>query len=92
MAIGWELFQRTHDALALGWVGLAQALPVILLAIPGGQLSDRFDRRKIIMWTMFVAAGCSLGLTALSWFQGPVWAYYCVLTVGATATAIGWPA
>ena len=92
VAIGWELFERTHDALALGWVGLAQALPVILLAIPGGQLSDRFDRRKIIMWTMFVAAGCSLGLTALSWFQGPVWAYYCVLTVGATATAIGWPA
>ncbi len=92
VAIGWELFVRTHDALALGWVGLAQALPVMLLAIPAGQLADRFDRRKIIMWTMFAAATCSLGLTMLSWCHGPIWAYYGVLTVGATATAIGWPA
>ena len=29
VAIGWDLYERTGSALALGWVGLAQFAPVI---------------------------------------------------------------
>jgi len=76
----------------LGWSGLVQALPVIVLAIPAGQLSDKRSRRTILMVTMVAAAFCSLGLALLSWRTGPVWAYYAVLAAGATANAIGWPA
>ena len=92
VAVGWQLFDRTGDALVLGWVGLVQALPVIVLAIPAGQLSDKRSRRTILMVTMVAAAFCSLGLALLSWRTGPVWAYYAVLAAGATANAIGWPA
>jgi MFS family permease len=92
VAIGWQLFNRTGDTLVLGWVGLAQALPVILLAIPAGQLSDRWSRRHIVISAMIVAACCSAGLALLSGYTGPVWAYYVVLATGATANAIGWPA
>src|SRR5438552_3251189 len=34
VAVGWELYERTGRALDLGYVGLVQALPVILFALP----------------------------------------------------------
>ncbi len=92
VAIGWELFNRTKDPLVLGWVGLLQAIPVMVLALPAGQLSDRFDRRRILLCTMLTAACCSLALATLSHLHGPIWAYYIALTAGAVSNAIGWPA
>ena len=47
VAIGWELYERTHRALALGFVGLVQVVPIILLALPAGHVADRFDRKRI---------------------------------------------
>src|ERR1700687_2404750 len=43
VAIGWELYERTGSAMALAWVGLVQAFPIMLLALPAGQLADRLD-------------------------------------------------
>ena len=36
VAVGWELYERTHSALALGLVGLAQVAPLILFFLPAG--------------------------------------------------------
>src|SRR5947209_6820889 len=44
VAVGWEVYERTGSPTALGLVGLAQVLPVILLALPAGHLADRYDR------------------------------------------------
>src|SRR5262245_58999149 len=52
VAIGWELYERTHDPLALGLIGLVQVLPVVLLALPAGHVADRFDRK----WIAVIAA------------------------------------
>jgi MFS family permease len=41
----WDL---THSKLSLGFVGLAQFLPFLVLLLPGGQIADRFDRRIVI--------------------------------------------
>jgi MFS family permease len=92
VAIGWELFRRTHSNLALGWVGLVQAAPVMLLSIPAGQLADKIDRRKILLFTQSGAALCSMGLAALSWSAGSVGWMYLVLGLGAVFQALGWPA
>jgi len=46
VAIGWELYQRTNAPLALGAVGLAQILPVVLLFLPSGYLVDRYSRKR----------------------------------------------
>ena len=48
VAIGWQIYEMTRDPLDLGWVGLAQFLPVLLLTLPGGQLADRVDRKRIV--------------------------------------------
>ena len=49
VALGWELYERTHSALALGLVGLVTAIPAVLLALPAGHLADKMDRKKIVI-------------------------------------------
>lgn len=83
VAVGWELYQRTDSAAALGLVGLIQFLPVIVLCLPAGQAADRYDRKLLLTVGQGLAAGASLGLAALSHFQGPVpLIYLCLLLTG----------
>jgi MFS family permease len=49
VAVGWEVYQRTHEPISLGYVGLVLALPVIFFAIPAGALADRYSRKWLIM-------------------------------------------
>src|SRR5262245_13068703 len=39
VAVGWELYERTHSALALGLVGLTQMVPMLLFTLPAGHLA-----------------------------------------------------
>jgi MFS family permease len=52
VAIGYELYSITRDPLALGLTGLAEALPFIGLSLYGGHIADRFNKRKIILWSV----------------------------------------
>ncbi|MHB0937551.1 MAG: MFS transporter [Armatimonadota bacterium] len=76
LAIGWEIYQRTGQPLSLGLVGGVQAIPMLLLSLPGGYLADRFDRRRVIALCLAGVAVCSLGLAWLSAVKGPIaWMY-----------------
>jgi MFS family permease len=66
VALGYEIFQRTHSATALGLVGLVGALPIIFLSIPAGIAADRFNRKAIILITQVLSALTSIGLTILA--------------------------
>ena len=84
VAIGWDLYERTGSALALGWVGLAQFVPVLLLFLPAGQLADLFDRRRIAALSMAIwAAGSVLLAVASLLGAAPGWIYVAVICVGA---------
>ena len=48
VAIGWQMYSLTHSAFYLGLVGLVQFLPILLLSLFVGHISDRYDRRRII--------------------------------------------
>src|SRR5690348_7065749 len=48
VAIGWQIYDITHRPLDLGFVGLAQFLPVFGLALVSGHVADRFDRRIVL--------------------------------------------
>jgi MFS family permease len=92
VAIGWELWLRTHDAFSLGLIGLVQVIPVILLSLPGGHVADQYNRRKIIFITQILLFFCSLGLAYLSFIQGPLLLIYlCLLGIG-VARAFNEPA
>ena len=66
VALGYEIFQRTHSATALGLVGLMGALPIIFLSIPAGIAADRFNRKAIVLLTQLLSALTSVGLTILA--------------------------
>jgi MFS family permease len=83
VAIGWELYERTRDPLALGLIGLVQVAPVVLLALPAGHLADRFDRKRIAVVTALALALGALGLALLSFTVGPLaLVYTCLLLIG----------
>ncbi len=66
IAIGYEIYQRTHSATALGLVGLMGALPIVFLSIPAGLAADRWNRKAIILATQLVTMLASIGLTVLA--------------------------
>ena len=92
VAVGVFIYDRTHNALALGWIGLVRALPVILLAIAAGQLADRYDRRIILLITLIIGAVAEIGLTALVYFGAPVYWLYAFLLLSSIGQALGSPA
>jgi len=83
IAIGWELYERTGSALALGIVGLVQIVPVVILSLPAGHLADQFNRKYIVIGSQCVLAISSLGLTLLSYTHGSlILIYGCLLLIG----------
>src|SRR5271155_1687639 len=48
VAVGWQVYEITKRPLDLGFVGLAQFLPAILLFPISGHASDRFERRNVL--------------------------------------------
>jgi MFS family permease len=91
VAVGVHIYDRTRDPLALGWIGLVQAAPVVLLAIPGGQIADRWDRRTVMMAMLGLTGLVALGLALAAWCDLSVGWMYVLLLVGASAAALGSP-
>lgn len=79
VAIGWDLYARTHSALMLGFVGLAQFAPVLALSLVAGHAADRYDRRALVMLTQGLIALTSLGLALIALTHGPVGLIYLLL-------------
>jgi MFS family permease len=92
VGVGWELYERTNDPLALGLVGLVQVLPVMLLSLPGGYFADRYNRKQITMISQIVLILCSVALAGLSLAQGSLLLIYSTLAVIGAARAFNNPA
>ncbi len=98
--LGYELYKITHSKLALGFVGLAEALPFIALSLFGGHLADRRDKKRILQWSLVVILLGSVILYAvfqpalvgnLSW-QAQLATIYGVLMLIGTAKGFYSPA
>ena len=91
VAVGWELYERTHSALALGFVGLTQMIPMFAFTLPAGHVADNHDRKKVILLMIAIMAAASFGLALSSWHQSPVgWMYFWLFVSGAARTFV-WP-
>ncbi|MFZ7114895.1 MAG: MFS transporter [Bacteroidota bacterium] len=67
VVISWQVYQLTHDFLALGLLGLFEAIPAVTLALFGGYISDRNDRQKIVFIIMMMQMLCSTALVFISY-------------------------
>jgi MFS family permease len=93
VAVGWYVYEATHDPMSLAYAGLAQFLPTLGMLLFAGHAADLFDRRKIVGVSLLIQALC-LGAFAV-WLAmttpsaGPV---YVLLLVSGCARAFPSPA
>ncbi len=77
MALGWEVYERTHDAFILGLMGVARALPVVLMALPAGQVVDSLRRQRVMMTTQLgfgvILAAIALATHGIGTQRATVW-------------------
>ncbi|MBC8109363.1 MAG: MFS transporter [Anaerolineae bacterium] len=96
VAVGWEIYKKTNSALSLGWLGLAMATPVLLLALPAGHVADTHSRRRIMLVTHTISAMCALALAMLSYFWAnvphSVLGIYALMIFGNAGATFGRPA
>jgi MFS family permease len=59
LVVGWQVYKRTGDPLALGLVGLSEALPFLAVALFGGHVADRLNRLRLCMVSTLSLAACS---------------------------------
>lgn len=92
-ALLWHVRLLTDQPIALGGIGLARILPVIVFSLVGGAVADSADRRKILFVTQSVMALEALVLAWLT-FTGQItlWHIYLLTAIQATALAFDLPA
>ena len=74
VVVGWQVYERTGDPLALGLVGLSEALPFLGVALFGGHAADRLNRLRLCMTSTLSLALCSVLLLLFTWrsLTGPL--------------------
>jgi MFS family permease len=93
VAIGWQVYSIHRNPLDLGLVGLAEFAPLPVLALPAGQLVDRFSRRVVAAGAAAVhvcVAGSLLAITVLD--PNSIWPYLAVGALAGSMSAVGSPA
>eukprot|EP01137_Pigoraptor_chileana_P020422 Opistho-2@82779 len=81
VASAWVVTDLSASPAAVAMVQAAATLPVFLLAIPAGVLSDIVDRRRLLIAVQLLLAGVSLSLTALAHLQAMSLPWLLLLTL-----------
>ncbi len=81
MAQGWIMSTLTNKAIMLGMVNFAAGMPMLFLTMFGGSAADRFDKRKILVWTQVVQIALALALGLLI-FTGRVQIWHIITFAG----------
>tara|TARA_R110000787_G_scaffold8277_6_gene27656 strand:- start:1890 stop:3116 length:1227 start_codon:yes stop_codon:yes gene_type:complete len=93
VSVAWQIYDETQNAVYLGWIGLVQFLPALLLVFVTGLASDTFGRRLVMGLAILVEMSCAAGilfLAATNQFH-PVWVL-ALLTLFGVARAFLSPA
>lgn len=91
-AIFWHINQLNPNPIALGGIGLARILPIVVFSLIGGALADSADRRKVLFVTQSTAALLALTLGLLTQFGGiTIWHIYLITALQAVTMAFDAP-
>lgn len=87
--VQWDVYQQTRDPLAIGLVGLVNAIPIILLALPAGHVADHFSRRQVLLITQIPLTAAPATLALLhAWSPDGVPLVVTFLLLGINAVAL----
>ncbi|HEX3714732.1 MAG TPA: MFS transporter [Trebonia sp.] len=92
-AVTLQVYTLTRSPAAVGGIGLAALVPLLLITLPGGTLADRVDRRKLVLAVTVAEAAVSAALFGLAAFGGAVlWALYALVAAESALGAVNAPA
>ena len=92
VAVAWQVFLLTHSAIALGVIGLVQAIPRLIFSLVGGVFADVFDRRKLLLVIEVVLATTSAVLALCTIFHViNIVIIYAVVLIAASVSAFEFP-
>jgi hypothetical protein len=93
VAVGWQVYAIHKNPFDLGLIGLAEFLPLPLLALPAGHAADRFPRRRVFAVSLVVeiAVACLLLAVTLSGAH-QLWPFLVLAAATGVAGALGAPA
>lgn len=93
VAVGWQIYALTHSAAVLGFVGLAQFLPMVSLIFPAGHVADHFNRQRIVITCQMVEMTAALFMAVTSYLNlvGP-WGIYAMVALFGACRAFEMPA
>ena len=66
IAINWQMYQMTHSAIALGLIGIASFVPMLLLSTIGGLTADHVERKKLLITTQAVLVLVAISLAIIT--------------------------
>jgi MFS family permease len=93
VAVPYQLYIQTGSTLAVGALGLAQFIPLMVVSIVGGAVADAFDRRKLLVFGHLLLAVTAVGLVVNASLPEPaVWPLYALSALNAGLSAFNNPA
>jgi len=93
LVVSWQIYELTKSPLALGMIGLVEAVVFISFSFWAGRFADRKEKRIIILASQSVLLLCAVLLMQLS--RAPalqVWRFYGVIALTGLARSYLWPA
>jgi MFS family permease len=92
VATAWLVYEVTRDPLALGLIGLAAFLPIVVFTLPAGDAADRYNRRTVLLVCYLVAIAVAAALSVLA-VRGiaVVWPIYALVVVFGISRAFAFP-
>ena len=93
VAVGWQVYAIRENPFDLGLIGLAEFVPLLLLALPVGHVTDRFPRRRVLAVSLvleIVVAFLLLVVTLAGAQQ--LWPFFALAAAIGVAQALGAPA
>jgi MFS family permease len=93
VAVGWQVYNIDRNPLHLGLVGLAEFLPLPLLALPAGAIADRLSRKLVFIASLAFDASITALLIVVSLSgANSLWPFLALSFASGVAAALGNPA
>ena len=93
IVVPWQMYQLTDSSAMVGYIFLAEFVPMLTLAFVGGALADYFEKRRLLRWTEFGQAATSAILLINSLLPSPrIWVLFLCVAFHAGFAALQRPA
>jgi predicted MFS family arabinose efflux permease len=77
VALPYQLYIETRSAFLTGLLGAVELVPLVTMALLGGAIADRTDRRRVLLLDQIALVACASALAALAFVGSPpLWTLY----------------